>query len=154
MQSTGMGSGHPRPTTHDHSSEVHIPPSALSLPFPTPLTPFFLSFTLSPTTDGSNPPALTRRPSRTSSACANPPPARTRPSSLRARPRPCPRSHPTSTSRRPTSSPYHAAQPSHPPPSPSRTPSGRPYTRPGARANPKTGAAPAPAGPVPRWPAS
>ncbi len=83
--STGMGSGHPRSTTYHLSTEVYIPLPSLS-PFhststdlvplpPLPLRPPPLPI------DGSNPPALTHRPSRTSNECANPLSARTRPSS-------------------------------------------------------------------------
>jgi hypothetical protein len=87
--STGMGSGHPRSTTYHYSIEVYILLSSLSpLPskstdlVPLPLFPSILP-PCSPSLplDGSNPPALTHRPSRTSNAFANRPPAHTQPSS-------------------------------------------------------------------------
>jgi len=115
--STGMGSRYPRSTAYHHSTEVYITLPTLISPFHFPSTDLLPPLPLYPSispplneTDGSNPPALTHRPSRTSNECANPPPARTRPSSSPAHPRPYPNSRQTSTSHRRTNCRYRAAQ--------------------------------------------
>ena len=94
--STGLGSRHPRPTTNNLRTKVTPLP-----PFPHSLPP------LTSNSDGTDPPASTRPPSRTSNACANPQPQRTPPCSS---PRPKQPPRPPQTFPRPTNSPSHAAQ--------------------------------------------